>query len=159
MEIEQLNEKVKKIFETKAEYAEKKRIASAVNAEFEKQESELIQILESLELPSFKTQYGTISYSTRTSFQTPKEIEDKIKFALWLYKTFSNASESEIKQFNITLECLPVEFWAYFGVNSATVNSIAKEYCKQREEAGDLEVHIDGLVRGEAQPILSMRKA
>jgi translation initiation factor 2 alpha subunit (eIF-2alpha) len=132
--VEELDQAVLELKKARDAYDIQKALASELNAEVEKREQILVDLLEA----SGKSKYelegvASISMVTRSSIQTPKDLEDKQAFFNWLEEQYG--TEGRL---------------AYTSVNSQTLNSLYSTLFKEASDKGE-ELIIPGL----GQPSIS----
>lgn len=140
MEINDFELLVKSLVDQRAETA---RVKSLHSAEVKKEEDLELKILEVLKeegKDSYKSEFGTVSISHRTSFKVPQSPEDRVLF-------FNYLKDKGVFDNLIT-------------VNSATLNSFCKVELEQAIEKGEaLDFAIPGILPPTVGEIISFRKA
>jgi hypothetical protein len=136
--IEQMNEHVRLIADLRAKEAEISQHKKAVSEELELAEQKALSMLEESGMKSFKTPFGTVGVSYRTSVRTPKTEEDKQKLFVYLRE---RGLESMI------------------GVNSMSLNSLYKAGLEQAIAEGKDDFELPGVTEVTMNPIISFRKA
>ncbi len=84
--VAQLQSLCQDLFEKRQKYEEAKKVSSALNAEYEEAEFKLVELLQSLELSTFKSNFGTITLRKKEYYPTPKTDEDKKSIREYLEK-------------------------------------------------------------------------
>ena len=124
-------------FSLKQTYEEAKKFMEEVHAKYKDQQLKIIAALEELQLTSYKSKFGNISYRYVSTFKTPKTPEQREAF-------FSFLQEKGIFDQMIT-------------VNSRTLNSWAKQ--EELANPDVLDFRIPGLEKSDPEPVISMTKA
>ena len=134
--VEELQKKIELCFDLKTEHEDKKKDAAKVWADYVDAYTQVIGMMEELELDKFSTKKGTFSFKYDESFKTPKTPEDREAF-------FSFLKEKGVYDEMIT-------------VNSRTLNSWAKQEVEAAENDGNFDLEIPGLVKSDpvAKPVL-----
>lgn len=91
-------------------------------------ERKIMDVLDELEVTSYKTKFGSVQKATRTSYKLPQERADKEAFLTWLHETKGD-----------------LYYWQKVSVNSQTLSAIAKEEYENAKAEGNLEFKIPGL--------------
>lgn len=119
----------------------KTELVGPINSRIDEIDGALIAQLDEMEVNSFKTKYGTITKTARTSYRTPKTAEDKAAFFEWLKNTRGE---------DVYMEKI--------GINSQTLNAIAKEEFEAAIEEGNIDFSIPGLEEPSIRETISFRR-
>lgn len=139
--VDQMNEHAKNVAAKKEEYEAAKKISTALGKELDRLEDQMGKMLLELGQDSFKTPFGTMIMTERTSFKVPQDEESRNEFFQWL------------KDKNI--------FESTITVNSNTMNALLKaEYAGARALGEDMVVFkIPGIDPPTVSVTASLRKA
>lgn len=140
MEISNFEQLIKSLVEQRAETARVKALHSDEVRKEEDIEAKIMEVLKEEGKDSYKSEFGTVSISHRTSFKIPGSPEEKKLF--WDYLREKGVFENLIT------------------VNSNTLNSFCKTEREQAiEEGRGLEFNIPGIQPPVINEVLSLRKA
>ena len=125
----------------KSEYEERKDAASLAYANYEKQQSNVLELLTKIGKTSFKLEgVGTVTKKSSLVVTTPKTNEDKAALFKWLKENLGADG-----------------FLAYASVNSQSLNSL---YNNMFEESQDkVNFKIDGVGEPTVRETLSFRRS
>jgi len=137
--VDELKVKCESVSILRAAYDEAKDKLKEIENQLSVTERELIEMLDSLNMKSFKTDKYNYIKSVRRLWRVPREGDRKLFF-------------DYLKEKGI--------FDSMITINSQTLNSYAKNVFETAEREGTLlETSIPGLGEPEATPILQVRKA
>lgn len=139
--VEEMNNHAEAVAKKKEEYAAADKVATALGKEVARLEEQMGKMLLELGQDSFKTPFGTMIMTKRTSFKVPKDEESRNEF-------FGALKEMGIFESMIT-------------VNSATMNSFLKgEYAAAESRGEDMVVYkFAGIDPPTVSVTASLRKA
>lgn len=132
--VKELNELIDKMYEAGRKAAEQKAILTELNKEVNALKFKVVGYLQELELPGFESSKGYVSWTEKTSFKIPKELEEKSAFYNYL------------KELNI--------FEEMATINYNTLNAFAKAEYEAAKEKGDMFFIIPGLGKPTITPVL-----
>ncbi len=135
--VKDLGEKQREVFKAKAEYEAAKQESNSLFAKFKILQSDHIERLESLAMKSYKTDAGNFSFTMVESVSLDQENKDEF----WDYLREKGLFNSMIT------------------INSATLNSWAKQEFAEQEESGSLDPQVPGLNKKPPFAKASMRKS
>lgn len=140
--VEELEAKLKNYDEVRAQIDD----INATLKEHNQKKADLeVQILDMFEKLGKSKYYldgvGTISTRTAYSVRVPKDMESKKKLFEYIHNKYG-----------------PEAYWDYATVNSAKLNSFAKEELALAEESGDTSFNLPGVEAPTARISLSLRR-
>ncbi len=106
----------------------------------EEVEGKILEYLAILEKTSYKSDFGTVVRQNRYSVLTPKTVEQKKAFFLWLKEKGEDV------------------YWQYTSVNSNSLNALYKEELEIAKENGDLQFSLPGIGEPTVMTSLAKRK-
>lgn len=139
--VDQMNEHAKAVAAKKEEYETAKKVSTALGKELDRLEDQMGKMLLELGQDSFKTPFGTMIMTERTSFKVPQNEEDRDAFF------------GQLKEMNV--------FDSMITVNSATMNAFLKaEYAAARARGEDMVTYkFAGIEPPTVSVTASLRKA
>lgn len=136
--LDEMNKQCAMIADLRSKEAEAKMAAKAVTEQLEIAEFKMLEMLQQEGMSSYKSPFGTVSLSARTSVKIPADPESKKTFFEWL--------EQEGIYDNMV------------SVNSQKLNALYKARFEQAIEEGNTEFKIPGIGEPVITPQLSFRK-
>ena len=133
-----LNEKTKKASELKELLETKKNELKVIQEEFDTTTSDIIKVLEALEIDSVKMHGFNFYVVEKSSVKTPKDLESKRE----LFKFLDGKGILE----------------EVVSVNSMTLNSLQKTYAEEAVKEGNLEFVLPGVEEPTYYKQLTLRK-
>lgn len=134
--VEEFEALCKQLRDKRSEYEDAKRVASGINEEVVAIENKLAECLNSTDKDTYKSEYGTVSLTFRTSYKVPQG-DGRPEF-------FNYLKERGVFDHLIT-------------VNSQTLNAWSRKEIEAAKERGEI-LEIPGLGEPTITPTISFRK-
>lgn len=138
--VEDLKKKVNECFEKQSEYKKKKRESDDAYNSLNIAKGEAVAMLQELDLPSFKSDMGEISYEYRESFKTPKTVDSKKALRDYIINKYGDDA-----------------FWSLFSINSRSLQTFAKGELVEAEDRDDFNFDLPGCERSTTDPIAKLK--
>jgi hypothetical protein len=139
---QQMDEALKKFWQTKQEYDDAKAISNAKHKAMEEEKYILMEMLKATKKTKYQVDgYGTATLKEKLKVRTPKDVADKEALFAWLKEQHGGVGAT-----------------ALMSVKSQTLNKIFNDAFDEAKENGTADTfEIPGLGKGEVDYTLSFR--